>query len=1042
MKNAKVSSLVAMALVMCNNPLYAQQKQLIKGKITDVRGKGIPLANLKIKGQQQGTSTNNEGEFQFYGSSNDTLVVSCMGYQSLEYIYQGQSIVEFQLKESAQDLNEVVVVGYGSIRKKDLTGSVASIKGEDLAAMPVSNPLVALGARVPELNISNNSGRPGGGVSATIRGINSINASSAPLFVVDGVIGADFQSINPNDIESIEVLKDASSTAIYGSQASNGVIIVSTKAPKVGEYLVSAQVNFGLNQFARPLNMLDANQYMDYMKRSWEYDPKRGAFPTDQLNTLYPDLFGKDNKPRYNTDWQKEASRNATPISYYFTISGGNEKAKQLLSVGIINDTGLLRETYYKKRTVRYNTDIKLREWLTIGANLSYQYNRKNQVDDYAVGSMNATRLLAGMIPILPVEYPDGSTSTMQDFGFGYNYNSNRDFLGFYKTGIYTANNPVKLLQDLKYNRTEHQFLGNANMRVKLMEGLEFKSTFGTQFFDANNQFYASKYLLDLGVDVSGRAAVDYGKTLYWQSENFLNYTKIFEVHRVNAVLGTSWTSSTGDGFGAGSTGFSVDYFQYNNLAAGAVPGTPTSYYRKELLNSYYARFNYSYDDRYLLTLTGRSDGSSKFGSGNKYAFFPSVALGWNVSEESFLKSNELLNQLKLRTSYGITGNSSISPYMSLGTLNNNTLVYLDGKRYVGATMGSIANPDLKWERTAQINAGVDMGFLNNRLTLVADVYHKKTTDLLLDNPTSFVSGYNSVTQNIGSVQNKGIEVALNGKLIQSNDFSADLGLAISANRNKILGLGDNNADILPGRVPGGLVYNVLRVGGQVGDIIGYERLGTWGTDEAAEAAKYDRKPGDIKRDDVNKDYVYDDQDVKILGNLFPKYELFINLGVRYKQFDLSATIQVRRGNKVVNASSFELEDRQYYLNSYASLLDDAWTPSHQNTMVPAIRTQQDALYSDYPSGYVDSHFVEDGSFIRGRNLNISYSFPRAILDRWKIKGLKISANTQNFFLSTKYRGYDPELSSVSAGNTFTQGVDYFSYPNARTYALGLNLTF
>jgi len=284
--------------------------------------------------------------------------------------------------------------------------------------------------------------------------------------------------------------------------------------------------------------------------------------------------------------------------------------------------------------------------------------------------------------------------------------------------------------------------------------------------------------------------------------------------------------------------------------------------------------------------------------------------------------------------------------------------------------------------------------------------------------------------------------VALNGKLIQSNDFSADLGLAISANRNKILGLGDNNADILPGRVPGGLVYNVLRVGGQVGDIIGYERLGTWGTDEAAEAAKYDRKPGDIKRDDVNKDYVYDDQDVKILGNLFPKYELFINLGVRYKQFDLSATIQVRRGNKVVNASSFELEDRQYYLNSYASLLDDAWTPSHQNTMVPAIRTQQDALYSDYPSGYVDSHFVEDGSFIRGRNLNISYSFPRAILDRWKIKGLKISANTQNFFLSTKYRGYDPELSSVSAGNTFTQGVDYFSYPNARTYALGLNLTF
>jgi len=1044
MKFKKIGLLLCLLTgVLLSFNVIAQQAFKVKGIVVDKDKLPLTGVSVYLKGTKNGITTDSNGAFELsVPSKTAILVFSYIGFEEQQHSADISGPISITLNEARQGLDEVVVMGYGTIRKKDLTGSVSSIKGSDLAAMPVSNPLAALGSRVPGLNISNNSGRPGGGFSATIRGINSINASNSPLFVVDGVIGAEFQSINPADIESIDILKDASATAIYGSQASNGVIIVTTKRAKAGDFTVSISSNAGVGTMARPLKMLDATQYMEYQKRSWEYDPKRGSFPTNQLGTLYPELFKADGSPMYDTDWQKESSRNAISNNTYLSITGGTEKAKQGLYLGLINDNGILKESFYKKHSIRYTTDINLKPWLAIGGSLSYNYNKKNQADDYGVGSMTATRLLAGMIPIAPVKFPDGRYSTMQDFGFGYNYDSNNDFLGFYKTGIYTANNPVQLLKDLLYNRTEHQFLGNFNANIKITKDLEFKTTFGTQFFDNNNQFYASRELLDIGKDVGGRASIDYSRTLYWQSENFLTYTKQLDVHRINAVLGSSWTGSTSEGFNAGSTGFSTDFFKYYNLSAGSVPGTPGSNYASQRMNSYYARVNYSLKDKYLLTVTGRTDGSSKFGSGNKYAFFPSVALGWNVSEEEFLKSAKAISSLKLRGSYGITGNSGISPYLSLGTLSNNTIVYLNGIRNVGTTMGNISNPDLKWERTAQLNTGADLAMFNNRLIITADVYEKKTTDLLLANPVSFVSGYGSVTENIGSVRNRGVEISVNGTVVESKDFSADLGIAFSTNRNKILALGQTDADILPGRVPGGLVYNVLRVGGAVGDLIGYKRIGTWGTNEAAEAAKYNRKPGDIKREDVNKDYVYDQKDVTLLGNIFPKYELYFNLGLRYKQFDLTATIQMRRGNKQVNASSFELEDRQYYLNSYASLIADAWTPQHQNTMVPAIRTQADAMYSDYPSGYIDSHFVEDGSFIRGKNLTLGYTFPELTLSKIKIRSLKVFANAQNFFMITDYRAYDPELSSVTAGSTFSQGVDYFGYPNARTYTLGLNLTF
>lgn len=1022
-------------------PVFVQSQTLpdlreIKGTVTDENNAPLPGVSIHQSGTQRGTQSNAQGAFRLNVSNKGSLSFSMIGYNTREITLSGQTTLQVTLSTNAQNLKDIVVVGYGTQKRSDLTGSVSSIKGTDIANRPVSNVLDAISAKVPGLSISNNSGRPGGGMRVNIRGISSINASNDPLYVIDGLVGGDIQMINPSDVESIDVLKDASATAIYGSRAANGVIIVTTKHPRNGDLNLSYDGSLSAGTIARKTDMLDANGYMEYIKRAWEYDPVRGAFPKDKMATYYPDLFNTDGTPKYNTDWQKEATHTAMSNRHAIALTSGTDKARQGLYLGYQNEQGLLLNTYYKKYSARYTSEVTVKPWLTMGGSLTYNAAKKNQVDDYAVGGMTATRTLAGMIPILPVNYPDGKYSTMEDFGFGFNADGSP-----YKSGIYTAENPVRLLNDLVYIRNEYQALANLYASIKFTKDLEFKTTFGAWISDSKNDLYVGKDLLDIGAPSAGQANSAYDKTVYWQTESFLTYKKtLAEKHRLNFVVGTSWSENQGEGFSAGATGFSTDYYQYYNLGAGAVKQTPGSYFRNERLNSYYARANYTYDDRYLLTLTGRFDGSSKFGTDNKYAFFPSAAAGWNISKESFLKDSRKISNLKLRGSYGITGNSGIGPYSSLSTINNYN-IYLNDNRYVGTAQGRVPNPGLKWEQTAQADIGLDLGLFNNRLNFTADYYHKKTTNLLLDRPISIVSGYSSVSDNIGSVQNKGIEMAINAVVIDNKDWNWTVGASLSANRNEILALGTNNEDIFPGpQLPGGLTYTILRKGGSVGDLFGYTRLGTWGTKEAGEAAKYGAKPGDIKRKDVNGDYKYTIADCSVIGNMFPKYEMSFNTAVHYRNWDLSADIQVVKGNDVINATAFELEDRQHYLNSYATLLKDAWTPDHQNTMIPAIRYISDNKASDYPSGYMDSHWMEDGSYIRGKNLTIGYTMPGQLLSTLGLNRIRVYANAQNFFLITKYRGYDPEASSL--GGAFTQGADYFGYPKSRTYTFGLNVTF
>lgn len=1022
---------ITLVFICISTSSYAQVAKEIHGTITDTANKPLNGVSVGIKGTNAFVLSDEDGHYHINAKTGSTLEFSYVGMAKKGIEVGSKNQIDIGLIPASNSLGEVVVLGYGTQKRADVTGSVSSIKSADIADRITSNPLEALEGKVPGLTIFNNSGRPGGEISINLRGFNSITASNAPLFVIDGIVGANFEMLNPGDIETIDVLKDASSTAIYGSRGSNGVIIVTTKKAKVGDFGISYNGNVSVNKIARKMHMLDSKGYMEWFKRAWEYGPNRGPLP--DLQTDYPDLFSADGNPIYNTDWQDAALRTSISNRHFISLTQGTAKSKNGLYAGYQDDQGILLNTFYKKFSVRYNTEMNLRSWLTVGGDIGYNQTKSNELDEFAVGGMNATRMMIEMLPIFPVKYPNGEWSRLNDFGYNFNGDGTH-----YKASIYPADNPVKQLNQMVNLFTNDQLLINFYTVVKIAKGLTFKTTYSSQIFSQRNDLYIGKELQGLG-PLGGSGSVANLRNNYWQTENYLTYDRYIATnHHLNLVLGTSWMSTSQERATASSTNYSTDYYQYNNLGAGSVRGTPQSNYFNFKLNSYYGRANYAYMGKYLLTFTGRYDGSSKFGNSTKYAFFPSGAIGWIISKEKFIEDINFISFLKLRGSYGITGNSEISPYSSLGNIGTTSLSFND-QLAIGAVPASIPNPNLKWEQTAQADIGIDLEVLNNRLSLTADYYKKKTTNLLLNVPISTVTGYSSVTTNIGSLQNTGIELMLNGTIIKNRDFDWDLGILYSKNVNKILTLGSTNADIFPG--PNFLGQtNILQVGKPIGNFWGFQRTGTWSEKDAAEAALYGKKPGDIKRLDVNGDHVFDNSDAMVLGNMFPKYDMTFTTSVRYKNWKLTANVQVRQGNKVMNVTSLTIEDRQYYANSYATILKDAWTPENQTTMVPSLRfAHVDPWGTDLPF-FMDSRWAEDGSFIRGQSINLSYKLPGNTSKLIGLSNLMIYGNVQNFFLISSYREYDPEVSTF--GGSFAQGVEFYGSPRPRTFSFGINANF
>ncbi|WP_218145312.1 SusC/RagA family TonB-linked outer membrane protein [Parapedobacter koreensis] len=1016
-----VTLMIAMVQTVWAGP---NRQQTVNGRVTDTGQVPISGVTVTEKGTNNSSSTNDQGEYTItlQQSQGAILVFSGVGYDSQEVRVAGASL-NVVMEHSQTDLDEVVVVGYGTQRKSDLTGAVGTVRAEALQERPASSLNQGLAGRVTGVNVSSSSGRPGGRTNVRIRGASSVSVSNNPLYVIDGVIlnAAGLQNgstpidyLNPNDIASIEVLKDASSTAIYGARGANGVILVTTKRGTSGGGGLTYDADFSMGTAPKLLPVLNAREFLEVEEIAYanaqKYDPVGWATGTKYVDPrtkrTNPLLFDGQGNPLYDINWQEEAFQDAFTQNHQLGFTNGNEKGTYGAFLSYRNENGIIYGSWQKRYAGRFVFDTEIKDWLKVGGSLSYNDQDEKQVDQLDGGGITMVRQILEALPIIPVRYADGSWA------------SNRDY-----PGMEGGDNPFRIAEERLYFLRTQTMLGNMYANIRLMEGLELRSTLGTNIINQRNDYFAAAGLQY--ISTNGNAYVANNRFNSWQFENYLTYNKEFgSIHSLNAMLGLSWQHVGSFNSQANAEGFSDVYFQYNNLGAGATALAPSSGASAYGLNSYFTRINYSLMGKYLVTFTGRMDGSSKFGEQNQYAFFPSAALAWRISDEEFMKDIPAISNLKLRTSYGATGNSEIPSYRALAGMSNYSVIF-NGAREIGIGSGRMANSALQWEKTHQVDVGLELGLFANRVNLEVDLYRRKVDDMLLDAPLPLSSGYGSIFTNIGSMENKGIEIGLNTTNLQSDNFSWSTTFNISINKNKVLAL-SGGSDIFPGAA------TIIRVGEPVGSFFGREHLGTWSTAEAEQAAIYNKLPGDVKFLDLNNDGIINDNDRTIIGKGIPDgFGTFLNT-FQYKAWSLTVDLQYMYGNDVLDRSIHSIEDRQGIANSYKTVLN-AWTETNQNTPIAQVRP--------IPAGYDtydDSHKVQDGSFIRGRNLLLAYAFPAQLASRLKLQRVRLYGSVQNFFVSTKYRGFDPEVSN--SGSAFGQGYGLYDYPRPRVFMLGVNI--
>lgn len=1018
------------------------EEKTVTGRVLDENGEPLPGATVLVVGTTSGTVTDLDGNYTITVPDGATLMFSYIGYDPMKMEVADQTIINVSLQVDSTSLEEVIVIGYGTAKRSDLTGSVGSVGAESLNERPAPSLNQALAGRISGVQVNTNSGRPGGRTTVRIRGFSSINSSNNPLYVVDGVMlpmGNQDQAsnaidyINPNDIVSVEVLKDASSTAIYGSRGANGVILVTTKKGKSGEGTVTYNTDFSVPVIGpnRP-EVLNAKEYLATEDLAWKnmqkYDPVgwnagKWAYLNPALRRTDPRIFDSNGNPLYDTNWMDEATQNKLSQNHQLGFSGGNDRTTYSLSLGYRDDQGLIKTSYMKRYSARFTIDDQVKSWLKVGGTLSYNNQNENLVDI----SDAVARQIVEDFPFLPVKYEDGT------------FANNRDYP--YAEGTMSS---MHRLYGTKYLLKTQTTIGSVYSNIKFAEGLEMRTVLGVNVLTQERDQSVTR---TLAISQNGTAAKALRQENFWSLENYLTYNKVFaDRHAFTGMLGISWQETNISTMSASVQNFATDYFGFDNLGAGSQLPQVGSGASRNSMNSYFARVNYILDDKYLFTATGRADGSSKFGENNKYAFFPSAAVAWKISEENFLKSNRTISNLKLRASFGLTGNSEIPAYSSLSLLSSNYAAIYNETRVGGTGINRLANPDLRWEKTAQSDMGIEFGMFQNRISLEADIYYRKTTDMLLDSPVPRTSGYATIRSNVGSMENKGVEFTLNTVNIEKGDFSWNTSFNLSANRNKVLSLA-TPADIFGVGGPNFTNQtNIIRVGEPVGSFWGLVRLGTWSEAERSEAAEFvsyrnglTMLPGDVKYLDVNGDKAINDSDRMIIGNGTPDFWGAFTNSFRYKNFDMTIELQYSIGNDILDMTLHPSEDRQALANSYKSVLN-AWTPTNQNTMVAEIR--------DTRAGYVtnvDSHWVKDGSFLRGRNLLLGYSFPTEVANRIKLNRLRAYGTVQNFFLLTgdDVNG-DPEITPIRGGdgnNAFSQGMNWHGYPKPTTFLIGLQIT-
>lgn len=994
-----------------NNSLLdrMQQQEKITGIVTDAKGEPVIGANVSVVGKSIGTITDINGKFAIQASQGNTLQISFIGYKAQTTKVIGKHIA-IVLQEDMELLDEVVVIGYGTVKKSDLTGSVSSISQKNIKDQPMTRLDQALSGRIPGVVVITNSGAPEQSTQIRIRGANSIYGGNSPLYIVDGVPNTDlFNNLAPNDIQSIEVLKDASATAIYGSRGANGVILVTTKRGAEGKTNIHMETEQSISTIAKKLDLLSASEYAEFYN---EYRREKGATQ---------DFFSQDEitqwKKNGGTDWQDLMFRTAHTQNYKLSISGGIPKLQYLVSMNMMDIEGILKESKSQKFSLRSNITADVTNWLKMNLDVNAVRRKTNKNGPRGgVGTIIADAITYS--PTLKLKDEEGNW--LRD-----NINSTKD-------------NPYgRLTQDLDESFTNY-LAANLQFMVQLpVKGLSMNFQGAAHYKDYKNRWMKSN-ANDLRAQ-NNSANNNQNDSFDWYNVNQINYVREWKDHKLNLMGAMELSQSTTTGLSNEVANLRTESVEFWNLSLGNMNLFSNSFSRSSLV-SFMGRAMYQFKDRYLLTATIRRDGSSKFQGKNKWGNFPSVAVAWRMSEESFIKNLNIFDVLKLRMSWGNTGNQAIGAYSTLGLLAESKYGWGGTSDYPGYGVSGPATPNLTWEKTTQYDLGLDMAFANNRILANIDVYQKNTTGLLLKKPIPYYDGGGTTWVNLGEVKNRGLEFSLTGIPIQSKNLVWESTFNVSYSKNEVVSLGDETR-LHPGTKLDQASLNtaVLQVGKPLGSIYGYIWEGLWRTDEAEEAAKWGQKPGDNKFKEKNVNYKLESDDADIIGQAFPDVILGWSNTIKWKNLDFNLFFQGSLGADRLNLSRYltneGISDSRFITSKEGYY--NRWTPENQNTKIP------NPFSSTINSRFETAQYLEKADYLRLKNVSIAYTIPRA---KTKFADVRISLSAQNLFTITSYTGYDPEgtmdITSNGGNSDINAGVDGGSYPLPRTFTLGLGFSF
>ena len=1020
---------ILLLLLLCTPFIGYAQTFNITGVVISPSGNPVPGATIRQKNTNENTIAGEDGTFAFQmrHKKGATLIISAVGYETKEVPVPGSvedAHLKIVLKEEAKGLDDVVVVGYGTTRKKDLTGAVSSVPVKDMEKTPVIGTAQMIEGQVPGVQVTQNQSQPGGTVfSIRIRGTNSINSSSEPLYVVDGFAGADVSTLNPSDVQSIDVLKDASATAIYGSRGANGVIIITTRRGKTG-HSVTVDAYTGVQRESKEYKMMDAQQFGNYLITLQ-------AQQNQLNNTNIPAPYTQDqvNAMGAGTNWQHQIFRTAPISNMSVAFNGGNEDSRYYLSMSYYDQQGIIIGSDYKRGIVHFNLDQNVGSKVHVGVSSQTSYDYQNAPTVNTSGGGTTASVLWDAVrfsPILPVRDSTGAYTYVNEPG----------------PLVSPLGNPVAYANEAQDGVYNLRAFANVYADYEMIRGLHLRSTFGVDYLNGGERQFVPTTLY-VAAATNGSASQSSTQNYSWLNENTLTYDKVFNrIHAVNVVGGFTFQHWYDKNFGEGITNLSTNAEGANNLGIGT-PGTPYSSYQDNVLASYFGRLNYRLMDKYLFTFTMRADGSSRFGVNNKWGYFPSGAFAWRLSDEKFIHRIKAVSDLKLRTSYGVTGNQEIGDYQSLSSYSTNAYsLGTSPTPVVGISPSNIPNPNLSWESTASFDAGVDLALWNNRVTFTGDYYYKKTSNLLLNVSIPETSGYGSILENSGAVQNQGFELGINTRNINNRKVKWTTALNFSTNKNKVLSLGTNKqiyaGDLSNSIFPSATFKSgILLVGKPIGSFYGYVFDGVWQTPQqiAESGTKQAVKPGDPIYEDLNGDSLLNGSDRTIIGHALPKFTYGMTNTVSMGRFTLNVFIQGVYGNDILDENLYEVQSGSDDFNRLAYIATDSWTgPGTSNTLprVSSVLRRSTGITSDV---------IKSGSYLRFKTVTLSYDLPLPKLTT-VFKAATVYVTVQNLATISSYPGYDPEVNSFPTSNSLSLGTDYNAYPNYRTYLVGVRFGF